>query len=68
MERICSFGSKFFPLKVDPFYKGFFSKGFVRQASNRMSQNLFPFVKLAEKWMCTPTKYLMQLMTLQTMT
>ena len=42
-ERICSYKSKFFPLRVNPI----FLKGYVIQGSIQESQKLFPFVK---KW------------------
>ena len=52
-ERICSYRSKFFALKVDPILEGL-----SQPKVNWKSQNLFPFVKITEKkpqktWRCT---------------
>ena len=43
--RICSLRSKFFPLRVDPICES----GLLSRETNRDSQKLFPFVKMAEK-------------------
>ena len=36
-ERICSFRSKFFPLKVDPFWKGFYTEGSKQEVTKVVS-------------------------------
>ena len=43
-KRICSPRSKFFPLRVDPIWKGLHCPG----KQNKKSQKLFPFVKMIE--------------------
>ena len=49
--RICSYRSKFSPLRLDSLLEGFWQK-----KENRKSQKLSPFLKIGRKWVITPNK------------